>query len=184
VYLNPIKCQERIQQWLAYNFQENSIVLEFDENSSAAAGSDTLHFEAFVEVADDEQHVAPTPTRDAFNALRRDLGPAFYCMRSADKLDIYVTQPSASDAMALLRRFKWRTLQLARPVWPLYIAILLTLLAFGGVCYFASALHDHWHQYESPWETLFHYIFSLFIYVGGQMRASVVATTENVVPTK
>jgi len=164
--LNPIECQRRIIGWLGDNFAE-TMVVEYDE---ASGDLDELHFEAYVEL--DDAAVAPAPSREAYNALARDLGPAFRCAHSDSRLDIYVQQPSASDVERLKAAFRHQARLLAKPVWPLHVAVAVSALAFVALCYFASALHDHVHGHDEWWESLFDHVFTVFIYFGDRLRAA------------
>lgn len=162
--LNHIECFRRIKSWLAGNFSE-PVLLEYDEQSSELP---SLHF-----VAVTEDGHAPVVNKAARRALDEELGPAFSLVVSAKQMSIYVLQPTESDAVRLKETFKWRALAAMRRVWPASVALVVIALAFLALCYYASRLHAHWENWDSPYETMFHGMFSLAIWCGDRLTGAV-----------
>ncbi len=163
--LNHVTCFRRIKSWLSRHFTEDSILLEYDEQSCDLP---SLHF-----VAVTEDGHAPIASKAARKALEQELGPAFSLVVSATQMSIYVMQPTESDAVRLKETFKWRSLAVMRRVWPISFAGAVVLLSFASLCYFASHLHMHWKDWDSPYENMFHSMFGLAIWCGDRFTGAV-----------
>lgn len=169
VRLNHVEWFRRIQLWLENNFSE-PIELEFNE--------DSVDMPSIIYTAQTEDGFAPELTKAARSAAGTQLGPAVNLVASGRVLTISVMKPCASDAALLLETFKWRSLAAVRRVWPRSLALLLLLLSIALVCYSASALHAHWKDWDSPYETMFHSMFGVAIWIGDKITGSVSVSHE------
>jgi hypothetical protein len=156
IRLNQVECFRRIKNWIANNFTEH-IDLEMDENSE---GLQSLHFIATTEAG------TINVTSRARKAMATELGPAFSLVVTSSQMSIYVLQPTSSDAALLLEKFKRRSSAIMRSVWPLWFATVYFLVAGFFMSYYASLLHEHWKDWHSPYETMFHSIFVIAIWIG------------------
>jgi len=84
-----------------------------------------------------------------------------------------VRGPDASQSRKLLNTFNHQQKILMSISWNIYFCVFGVLMSFLAFCYSISALHEHWHLYESPHETMFETLFQLFIYFGDAIRSSI-----------
>ena len=159
--LNPIAVQARIVQWLSL-CSKNVTVIHDAERST----DDELHFDAYDEEAfNEDDHVAPDISEAMSQATAR-LGRAFTFETLSDSIHIVVRGPNASQSRQLFDAFSHHKAVLQERQWNIYFCVLCLFVSFIWFCCSLSKLHKHWHAYETPWETMFDTVFSLFIHFG------------------
>ena len=163
--LNTVQVQTQIYDWLHANTTRSTLEFVDDQPTDSQ-----LHFRAVVsKVYDDDDDDEDDDgddnqlSKEAYDDARRTLGPAYRIEESSGGvLDIYVSQPSATQAQKLRQHFTHQAGIVLKRVWsPLtcYATLLLSLVSFLVASYF---LHELWHEFEKPWESPFSYVQSVF----------------------
>jgi len=164
IALNQVAVQEKLFNWLPAG-----TILELDERLS---NENEMHFDAYDNADDADEGVNSPPTiSDAMWRATAALGVAYNFDELKDRLHITVRGPNASQARKLLDAFKWQRTILMAMTWNIYFCVAGWALTFVAFCFCISQLHELWHKYERPWESMFEMIFYVFIHVGDALRS-------------
>lgn len=172
--LNQVGIQERLVVWLRNS--PHAVTLDYDD---ALSTETELHFDAYdtetVEANDDDDDddavndgggTHPPTITSAMWAQTKEFGDRYSFQDKADCLHITVRAPSASQTKRLWDSFTQQASVLKARTWNIYLVVFGLLFSFLSFCFWTAKLHRHWHKYESPWESMFHTGFQLFIWIG------------------
>lgn len=169
--MNQVNVQNRLVNWLAECEQPTELL--YDEELST---ENELHFDACVvedvDDDDDDGKIQEAPEiSDRMWAETKKFGEWYTFQSKSDRLHIVVREPSQSQSARLWQQFQQRKSVLMSRTWNIYFAVFGVLAFFLSFCFWTAKLHHHWHKYETPWESMFHTAFQLFIWIGDSLFA-------------
>jgi len=174
--LNQVAVQERLCQWLKGS--PHPVTLDYDGDQSTeselhfcAYNSETIGPNGDEDDNDDDENDArgetsPPEITESMWVQTAKFGDRYSFQEKADGLHIVVRAPSANQAKRLWESFMQQRSVLMAKTWNIYFVVFGLLLSFLSFCFWTAKLHRHWHKYESPWESMFHTGFQLFIWIG------------------